>query len=143
MIVWVASGSIFGMVMSGITTDWVGKTGTFKFYDTTAKITLFIGLVGYVFMGICVYFQVTSLVGYILLVIFIGIGSIGFYGLMFMSLIETFYPLSSLLIGNIIVVGASLYSALAFAIDQYTDFNSFYVLTAVGFLPFIYVCLIY
>lgn len=118
MVVWVVSGSLFGIVMSSMTSKWISnKTGTFKFYDVTAKITLLIGLVGYVLIGICVDFQVTSVPGYIFLAIFIGIGSIGFYGLMFMSLIETFYPLSSLLIGNIVVVGASLYSALAFALD--------------------------
>jgi len=144
MIVWVATGSIFGMVMSGITSQWVSdKKGTFRYYDLTAKSILLIGLIGYTLMGICVQFEITSVAGYIFLAIFIGIGSLGFYGLMFMSLIETFYPLSSLLIGNIIVVGASLYSALAFALDQYTDFNSFFILTAVGFLPFLYICFTY
>jgi hypothetical protein len=75
--------------------------------------------------------------------IIMGIGSIGCYGLMLLSLIESFYPLSSLLIGNLICVGASLYSALSTAMGEFLGINVFYVMAAVTFLPFIYLCVTY
>ena len=54
IVVWAASGCIFGLVMSGITSSWVSnKLGSFRFYDITAKVTLFISLVGYILMGVC------------------------------------------------------------------------------------------
>jgi hypothetical protein len=76
-------------------------------------MTIFFGVIGYVLMGLCYSFKFQSLVGYIFVMIIIGVGSIGYYGLVFLSLTESFYPLSSLLIGTLICVGASLYSALA------------------------------
>lgn len=99
--------------MSSFSNFWVSKNGTFALCDRVAKFTLLVGLIGYTLMGFCYQYKFSSFVGHIFLAIFIGIGSIGYYGLMFMSIIETFYPLSSLLIGNLISVGASLYSALA------------------------------
>lgn len=94
-------------------------------------------------MGICYEMKLASFVGYIFLMIIIGIGSIGYYGLMLLSLIESFYPLSSLLIGNLICVGASLYSALTTAIGEFLEINVFYVMAAVTFLPFLYLCVTY
>jgi hypothetical protein len=106
-------------------------------------VTLLIGIVGYVLIGMCVMLGYKSFVVYLFLMIIIGIGSIGYYGLMFLSLIETFYPLSSLLIGTLIVVGASLYSALATAIGMYMGFNIYFTLAAVTLLPFIYITTTY
>jgi len=73
----------------------------------------------------------------------IGVGSIGYYGLMLLSLMESFYPLSSLLIGNLICVGASLYSALSTAMGEFLEINVFFIMAAVTFLPFIYLCVTY
>jgi hypothetical protein len=106
-------------------------------------VTLFVGIIGYVLMGICYDFKFNSFVGNIFMMIIIGIGSIGYYGLMFLSLIETFYPLSSLLIGNLIVVGASIYSALTTAIGMYMNINIYYVMAAVTLLPFCYLSITY
>lgn len=120
IIIWIVSGSLFGLIMSSLSNLWVSKNGTFVLCDRVAKVTLLVGLVGYTLMGFCYQYEFTAFTGHIFLAIFIGIGSIGYYGLMFMSIIETFYPLSSLLIGNLISVGASLYSALASGLDEYT-----------------------
>jgi hypothetical protein len=129
--------------MSGIISHWISESGTFTIYDRISKITLFVGILGYLLMGICFEYKFQSFVGYLFLMIIIGIGSIGYYGLMFLSLIETFYPLSSLLIGNLIVVGASIYSALATAMGLYSNFSIYYILTAVTLLPFGYISITY
>lgn len=81
--------------------------------------------------------------GYIFLMIIIGIGSIGYYGLMFLSLIETFYPLSCLLITTLMVVGASIYSALTTAMGLYFAINIYYIMAGVTLLPFLYVSITY
>ncbi len=52
MIVWIASGSLFGVTMSFVSNRWVSKRGTFLFYDRAAKITLLVGLIGYFLMGL-------------------------------------------------------------------------------------------
>jgi hypothetical protein len=108
-----------------------------------SKATLLVGVVGYVIMGVCINYNFRSFVGYLFLMVIIGIGSIGYYGLMFLSLIETFYPLSSLIIGNLMVVGASIYSALAAAMGMYLDINIYYSLAAVTLLPFLYLAVTY
>ncbi len=113
IIVWISSGAIFGILMSGIVSNLVAKSGNFKVYDIASKLTLLVGIMGYILIGACYQFKFKSFVAYIFVMIIIGIGSIGYYGLVLLSLVETFYPLSSLLIGTLICLGASLYSALA------------------------------
>jgi hypothetical protein len=129
--------------MSGIISHWISESGTFTVYDRMSKATLLVGVVGYVLMGVCLTFGFRSFVGYLFLMIIIGIGSIGYYGLMLLSLIETFYPLSSLIIGSLIVVGASLYSALSTAMGMYLGINVYYSLAAVTLLPFVYLAVTY
>ena len=87
MIVWIVSGSIFGMAMSGVCNRQVKKNGDFSFFDKISKLLLFMGLVGYFIMGLCHSYELDSFIGYIFIVIFISLGSIGFFGLMFMSII--------------------------------------------------------
>lgn len=87
MAVWVFGGSAFGIILSPINSRMVSKSGTFTLYDRIAKLILFISLIGYVIIGLCYMYNLFSMVGYVFLVGFIGIGSIGFYGLMFMSII--------------------------------------------------------
>ena len=120
MVIWIFSGAISGLVMSQVWLGHVVKTGNFVAYDRAAKAMVLMGLLGYVLMGFCFHYQLQSFIGYIFLMIFIGAGSIGYYGLIYMSIIETFYPLSSLLIGNILIVGASFYSALASSLNLFT-----------------------
>lgn len=129
--------------MSGIISHWITESGTFTIYDRMSKATLFVGIVGYVLMGVCITYNFRSFVGYMFLMVIIGIGSIGYYGLMFLSLIETFYPLSSLIIGNLIVVGASIYSALSTAMGMFLPINIYFSLAAITFLPFLYVAFTY
>lgn len=87
MIVWIVSGSVFGLAMSGVCNWQVKKNGDFSTFDKISKLLLFMGLVGYFIMGLCYSYEFDSFVGYIFIVIFISLGSIGFFGLMFMSII--------------------------------------------------------
>ena len=87
MIVWIFSGGVFGIAMSGVCNKQVTQTGTFTPFDRMSKLLLFMGLVGYTVMGLCHQYELDSFVAYIFVVVFIGMGSIGFFGLMFMSII--------------------------------------------------------
>ena len=89
-------------------------------------------------MGVCYQTGYSNFPVFVILMVLIGVGSIGYYGLVFLSLTESYYPLSSLLIGTLICVGASLYSALATALGSLPFFNPFFVLAAVAFLPWVY-----
>jgi hypothetical protein len=143
MMVWIFSGCGFGLLMAVLCHKWISKSGSFVPYDRAAKLMICMGLVGYILMGVCYQFQFSSFVGHLFLAMFIGIGSIGYYGLTYMSIIETFYPLSSLLIGNLLIVGASFYSALSSALSFVTEFNAFFLQAVVGLLPFLYVAITY
>lgn len=85
--VWVVSGSLFGLITSGVISLLILESGSFKIYDRISKIILSIGIVGYILMGVCFAFQFKSFTGYIFLMVIIGIGSIGYYGLILLSLI--------------------------------------------------------
>lgn len=118
--VWIVSGSLFGLITSGVISLYILESGNFKIYDRISKFILSIGIVGYVIMGICFTFEFKSFTGYMFLMVIIGIGSIGYYGIVLLSLIETFHPISSLLICNLIVLGASIYAALATSLSLYS-----------------------
>ena len=76
--------------------------------------------------------------------ILIGIGSIGFYGLVFMSMIESLYPLPSVLIGTILVVGASAYSFCCLGIFYINQSVNIYFCMAITLcLPWLYFLLSY
>jgi hypothetical protein len=85
--IWVFSGSLFGCIMSYLINTYVAKSGKLSLYDRISKFILLIGILGYVLIGVCYQFKVDSFAGYAILMIFIGIGSIGYYGLMFLSMI--------------------------------------------------------
>jgi len=139
--VWVLTGSIFGIVMSILINIYVSRSGKLNLYDRISYAILFMGMLGYVLIGVCYQYKVSSIVVYVFLMIFIGIGSIGYYGVMFLSLVETYHPINSLIIGSIITAGASLYGGIANSLGEFTGFNIYYILAAITFLPFIYVCL--
>ena len=84
--VWIGSGIAYGIVMSVVISKHVGSSGSFRFYDCFSKVTLGFGFLGYIVIGICYLYQFTSFVLYIFLMIFIGIGSMGYYGFAFLSL---------------------------------------------------------
>jgi len=73
--------------MSYLINTYVAKSGKLSLYDRISKFILLIGILGYVLIGVCYQFKVDSFAGYAILMIFIGIGSIGYYGLMFLSMI--------------------------------------------------------
>lgn len=87
MVTWIFAGIASGLVMSQIWLGHVVKTGNFVAYDRAAKSMILMGLIGYVLMGFCFHYDFQSFTGYIFVVIFIGVGSIGYYGLIFMSII--------------------------------------------------------
>lgn len=71
--------------------------------------------------------------------ILISIGTIGFFGLAYLSIIESMYPVPVLLVGTIIVLFASLYSIISLAVSQlFPIINSYYSLALVSFLPLVY-----
>ena len=55
--VWTGSGCTFGLVMSGIISHWISESGTFVIYDRISKITLFVAIVGYILMGVCLDYK--------------------------------------------------------------------------------------
>ena len=137
--IWIGSGVIFGVTFSLLLNQVMAKVGSFRPYDRFVRMTMGVGLAGYIIMGVCYDSQVTSFTGYCFLMVMIGVGSVGFYGVTFLTLVESYYPLSSLLIGNLLAVGASIYSALATAMGEYIRFmNPYYSMAAICALPFIY-----
>lgn len=74
----------------------------------------------------------------------IGAGTLGYYGVIFLSLIETMHPIRSLMIGTLIAFSASLYSALINAmIDFVKGVNPYFLMGAATFLPFVYLAVVY
>lgn len=77
--------------------------------------------------------------------IIIGIGSIGFYGLIYLSLLETLHPLPPLIIGTIISAFASVYSALIDGVIIFINesYYYYYIMTLTSVLPWLYLVLTY
>lgn len=74
----------------------------------------------------------------------IGAGTLGYYGVIFLSLIETMHPIPSLMIGTLIAFSASLYSALINAMVNFIkNVDPFFLMGAATFLPFVYLAIIY
>jgi hypothetical protein len=88
-------------------------------------------------------FQINSFGAYIVLMIILGIGNLGSFGLMFLSFIETLYPINSLIIGTIIAVGASIYSALIQSLSSIYFMNIFYFMSIGLVLPWLYITIVY
>jgi len=80
---------------------------------------------------------------YVLAMIVLGIGNLGSFGLVFLSFIETLYPINSLVIGTIIAVGASFYSTLVQSISNIYFMNVFYFMAIGLFLPWIFITVVY
>ena len=57
MFVWILSGGGFGIFMAWGVQYWVKKTGDFKYYDWACKITLLIGVFGFLVAGFLVQFN--------------------------------------------------------------------------------------
>ena len=63
----------------------------------------------------------------------------GFFGLAFLSIIESMYPVPVLLIGTLIAVFASIYSIIALALSEiFIIVNPFLSISCVTILPWIY-----
>lgn len=77
---------------------------------------------------------------YVFAVILIGIGTIGFFGLAYLSIIESMYPIPSLLIGTVIALFASVYSIISLAVSQLfpTYINPYFSIAAVTIMPWLY-----
>jgi len=85
--VWIGTGILFGIILCCIISNWDTESGTFKYYDIISKITLLIGIIGYALMGLFFSIGFSSFEVYILLMVLIGIGSIGYYGFVFLSIV--------------------------------------------------------
>lgn len=55
---WIVSGGGFGIIMSWVVQRWLAKTGDYKYYDRTCKITLLFGILGNLVLGTLVQFGV-------------------------------------------------------------------------------------
>lgn len=103
------------------------------------------GILGYIGLGICLQNGYYNFGLFIFLMAIIGIGSVGFYGLIFLSLLESLYPLPPLIIGTIISVFASVYSVLINGLTLYINQSYFYyyLMAIVSFLPWVYLVITY
>jgi hypothetical protein len=80
----------------------------------------------------------------VVIIIFIGIGSLGFYGLTFLSLLESLYPIPSLLISTILILGASCYSLASEGLVYiYYEINPYFSIASILILPWLYFILAY
>ena len=76
--------------------------------------------------------------------IILGVGSIGFYGIVFLSLAESLFPVPVLLVSTIIIAFASLYSIAALSLNKiFPQINYYFNMSIVIFLPLVYILLAY
>jgi hypothetical protein len=69
----------------------------------------------------------------------VGVGHVGFYGLAFLSLVESLYPIPNLLISTLIELFASMYSIIIVAVaSNFSKINPFLSMTAITIFPFIF-----
>jgi hypothetical protein len=71
--------------------------------------------------------------------VLVGAGHVGFYGLAFLSLVESLYPIPNILISTLILLTASVYSIIIISVSEsFPRVNPFLVMTAITFLPLIF-----
>lgn len=59
--------------MSGVISHWISESGTFVIWNMFSKITLFVGIISFVLMGVCLDYRFESFVGNFLLMIIFSI----------------------------------------------------------------------
>jgi hypothetical protein len=143
LVVWIVSGTCFGIVVAYIVGEITAKKGTSWWNDIIFKFVMTLSLIGYGIMGMIYCLNLMSYWVYVLVVILLGIGNLGFFGLVFLSFIETLYPINSLIIGTIIAVAASFYSTLITALSDLYFINVFYVMGLSLILPWVFVVIVY
>lgn len=143
LLVWISSGTCFGIGVAYVVDRLTAKNGSSWWNDITFKIVISLTLLGYLILGILYSKNITQNWIYILTMIILGVGNLGSFGLVFLSFIETLYPINSLVIGTIIAVGASFYSALIQGLSNIYFMNVFYFMTIGLFLPWIYILVVY
>jgi hypothetical protein len=73
----------------------------------------------------------------------VGIGHVGFYGLAFLSLVESLYPTPNLLISTLIQLFTSLYAIIIVAAStNFPQVNAFLTMTIISIFPLIFYILV-
>jgi len=119
------------------------KKGSSWWNDLTFKLVISLTLVGYVNLGVIYTYDINNYWVYVIIMIVLGVGNLGSFGLIFLSFIETLYPINSLIIGTIIAVGASLYSTLIQSLSNIYILNVFYFMAIGLVLPWIFITVVY
>lgn len=143
LLVWILSGTVFGVGVAYVVDRLTAKNGTSWLNDITFKLVISLTLVGYSVLGILQSKKITEYWIYVLTMIVLGVGNLGSFGLVFLSFIETLYPINSLVIGTIIAVGASFYSTLIQSLSDIYFMNVFYFMAIGLALPWIYITVVY
>ena len=78
---------MFGVGLAYVVDRVTAKNGSSKWNDFTFKIVTGLAIVGYVLLGLVDSTKVQEYWIYIILMIFIGIGNLGSFGVIFLSFI--------------------------------------------------------
>ena len=77
-------------------------------------------------------------------VVFIGIGSLGFYGIVFFSFLESLCPIPSLAIGAIMAICSDLYSFASLGINSINpEVSIYFSIGIMVLLPWVYLVVAY
>jgi hypothetical protein len=87
LLVWIISGTGFGVGVAYIVDRLAEKNGTSWWNDIIFKFVIALTLVGYCILGVIYSFDITNYWIYILVMIILGIGNLGNFGLVFLSFI--------------------------------------------------------
>jgi hypothetical protein len=73
----------------------------------------------------------------------VGASHVGFYGLAFLSLVESLYPIPNLLISTLIELFASVHSIIIISVSaNFPKINPFLTMTAITLFPLIFYLLV-
>jgi uncharacterized membrane protein YsdA (DUF1294 family) len=75
------------MLVAFVIDKYSAKMGSYRCNDITFKTITLVGALGYILMGTIYYFKVSELFVYVIAMIIIGIGNLGSFGLIYLSLI--------------------------------------------------------
>lgn len=143
LLVWIVSGTGFGVGVAYIVDRLTEKNGTSEWNDIIFKFITSLTLIGYTVLGLLYTADVQHYWIYMVTLVVLGIGNLGGFGVIFLSFIETLYPINSLVIGTIIAVGASFYSTLIQTLSNVYFLNVFYIMAIGLFLPWIFITVVY
>lgn len=87
LIIWISSGTIFGVAVAYAVDKISAKQGSSWWNDFAFKSVISLTIIGYAVIGVIYSFNVTSYWLYIILMVFLGIGNLGSFGIIFLSFV--------------------------------------------------------